>query len=86
MCADLQEMLNIASYLNLYNIFVSAAESSINFIKNEEKMRGLAKEIKHRFPNDKVDFQNVRGQDCYTVAVFQEHTETLNMSIRKKLM
>jgi hypothetical protein len=60
MCANLQEMLNISSYLNLYNVFVSAAESFINFTENEEKVCGLAKEIKHKFPKDKVDFQNAR--------------------------
>jgi len=40
--------------------FVSAEKSSIAFIENEEKMCGLAKEIKYKFPVDKVDFQNVR--------------------------
>jgi hypothetical protein len=50
-------MLNIASYLNLN---LSAEESSIDFIENEEKVCGLAKEIKYNFPIDKFDLQNVR--------------------------
>lgn len=40
--------------------FVSAEESSIDFIENEEKVCRLAKEIKYNFPIDKFDFQDVR--------------------------
>ena len=37
-----------------------AEESSIDFIKNEEKVCELAKEIKYKFPIDKFEFQNAR--------------------------
>jgi hypothetical protein len=79
-------MSNIASYLNLYNIFVSAEEGSIDFIANEEKVCGLAKEIKYirKFPIDKADFQNASLKECYSVQVFQEHTQISNISIGKK--
>ena len=46
--------------MNLYNIFVSVNESSGDFIENEDKACGLAKEIKYKFPVDKFEFQNAR--------------------------
>jgi len=39
---------------------VSANESSVEFIENEGKVCGLAKEIKYKFPIDKFEFQNAR--------------------------
>ena len=37
---------------------MSVNESSIDFIENEEKVCGLVKEIKCKFPIEKFEFQN----------------------------